>query len=201
MLKYFTLLIISSFLSCSGFQNNDREAPASSAAYVDTSNTIVQTIDASNLDPIKIAKFKEYASDWNASEFPLPTPSMLIRSQDVDPGYLYVSNSFDSVSTKISTENEPHNGSPCSWKQTFKSGIIYTKSTCMAGGTRYSIQTTSTDKQTLIRLIDVLFYASENDWNSDSTQYAPLSEMAGDYYKLEKSDAGQYSIRYSYSYK
>lgn len=201
MLKYFILFITSSFVSCSGLQTNDTVESASSEAYVDTTNTAFQTTGASKMDPIKIAKFKEYASDWNASEFPLPTPSMLIRSQDVDPGYLYVSNSFDSVSTKISTENEPHNGSPCSWKQTFKSGIIYTKSTCMAGGTRYSIQTNSIDKQTLIRLIDVLFYTSENDWNSDSTQYAPLSEMAGDYYKLEKSDAGQYSIRYSYSYK
>lgn len=201
MLKYSILLFAISFLGCSSLETNQTESTTTPVQYADTVKPTVNTIEPSMLDPFKITKFKEYAIDWNASEFPLPTPSMLIRSPDVDPGYLYLSNSFDSLTTKISTENEPQIGTPCSWKQKFKSDIIYSKSTCMAGGTRYSIQTNSKDKHTLVRLIDVLFYTSENDWNIDSTQYAPLSEMAGSYYLLKKSDAGNYRILYSFSYK
>jgi hypothetical protein len=201
MLKYFIFFIASSFFSCSAQQTNKTEPKTLAQQYVDTVKPIVNSIESSMPDPIKVAKFKEYATDWNESEFPAPTPSMLVQSSDIDPGYLYISNSFDSLTAKISTENTPSIGTPCSWKQSFKSGIIYSKSTCMAGGTKYSIQTSSKDKQILIRLIDVLFYTSENDWNSDSTQYTPLSEMAGSYYLLEKSDAGNYSILYSCSYK
>ncbi|WP_018341938.1 hypothetical protein [Cytophaga aurantiaca] len=200
MLKYASLFSVLLFFNCSYLQSEETNA-------IDSTNSIIDTMDASrpvivpsDLDSFKITKLKEYAKDWDGSYFPLPTPAMLQHQPKKDPGYMYISNSFDSLSYKNSTDKEPSEGTPCSWKQKFKSGIIYNKSTCQESGTNYVINTKSNDKKTLIRLIDMLFYNPINDWNTDSTKYAPLSEKAGSYYSLEKNDAGYYDIVYSSSY-
>lgn len=201
MLKYASLLFSSVlFFSCSYLQTGETNAMDSLTKYIEPIDPIYHTITPIDLDSFKIVKLKEYAKDWNDAYFPLPTPAMLKQQPKKDPGYTYISNSFDSLSYKNSTEKESSAGAPCSWKQKFKSGITYSKSTCLESGTNYVISTKSTDKKTLIRLIDMLFYDPVNDWNNDSTKYAPLSEKAGVYYSLEKNDAGYYDIVYSSSY-
>lgn len=200
MLKYLSFFIPILFFNCSYLQSEETNEADSLVQYTDTMQIINYKLDASGLDSFKLEKLKEYAKDWDASYFPLPTPAMLTHHPSEDPGYVYLSNSFDSLSYKNSTETEPSAGPPCSWKQKFKSGITYSKSTCLESGTNYTIRTRSADKKTLVRLIDMLFYNSVNDWNVDSTQYVPLSEKAGSYYAIEKNDAGYYDLIYSYSY-
>lgn len=200
MSKYVPLFSLFLFFNCSYLQSNETTAPDSLVQHIDTMEITNHTLNPSGLDSFKIEKLKEYARDWDASYFPLPTPAMLKHNPTGDVGYVYISNSFDSLSYKNSTEKEPSAGPPCSWKQKFKSGITYSKSTCLESGTNYTINTHSKDKKTLVRLIDMLFYNSINDWNADSTQYIPFSEKAGAYYAIEKNDAGYYDVIYSYSY-
>lgn len=200
MLRYLALLSLLIFLNCSYLQTEEMASTDTITKHTDTSIIDHFVIDHFELDSFKIAKLKEYAKDWDDAYFPLPTPAMLKHQPLQDPGYVYISNSFDSLSYKNSTEKEPSDEPACSWKQKFKSGIIYSKSTCIESGTNYTIRTNSSDKKTLVRLIDMLFYNSVNDWNADSTQYVPLSEKAGSYYSLEKTDAGYYDIVYSSSY-
>lgn len=200
MLKYLLLLAPFLFFSCSYFQAEEDADTIEGLTYPDTMDYAKYNVDLNLLDSFKIEKLKEYGKDWDATYFPLPTPVMLKRVPAEDPGYVYVSTSFDSLSYKNNTDKEPSAGSPCSWKQKFKSGITYSKSTCTESGTNYSISTASRDKKTIVRLIDMLFYNSVNDWNADSTHYAPLSEKAGCYYQIEKNDAGFYDIQYSCSY-
>lgn len=200
ILRYIYVCIPILFINCSYLQSEESTTDTTSSMQPDS---IVQSSPAMTpikLDSFKIVKFKEYNRDWNASYFPIPTPWMLKRTPTEDPGYVYLVNSFDSLSYKISTDKEPSNGPPCSWKQKFKSGITYSKSTCMESGTNYTIRTSSNDKKTLVRLIDMLFYNSVNDWNNDSTEYAPLAEKAGCYYAIEKNDAGYYDLKYSCSF-
>jgi len=200
MFKYLFLLTSFLFLNCSYFQAEENIDANTVLLSTDTLEQTNHNIDVNILDSFKIAKFKEYKKDWDATYFPLPTPWMLKHSSTEDPGYMYLCNSFDSLSYKNSTDKESGDETPCSWKQKFKSGITYSKSTCTESGTNYTIRTSSTDKKTLVRLVDMLFYNSVNDWNNDSTQYAPLSEKAGCYYAIEKNDNGYYDIQYSCSY-
>lgn len=200
MLRYLFLLSSLLFFNCSYFQVEENTDANTIVLDTDSIEQSIQKRSLNILDSFKIAKFKEYAKDWDDKYFPLPTPAMLQHQTLKDPGYLYISNSFDSLSYKNSTDKEPSAGPACSWKQKFKSGISYSKSTCTESGTNYVIQTKSKDKKTLIKLIDMLFYNSVNDWNADSTQYVPLSEKAGCYYSLEKTDAGYYDVVYSCSY-
>ncbi|HSY60772.1 MAG TPA: hypothetical protein VK796_02800 [Cytophaga sp.] len=200
MMRYLFLLMPFLFSNCSYFQTEEINTTSGVLQRTDSLNTEHNAVTPIDLDSFKIAKLKEYSIDWDATYFPLPTPAMLKHQPSKDPGYVYISNSFDSLSYKNSTDKETSAEAPCSWKQKFKSGIIYSKSTCTESGTNYSIRTSSTDKKTLIRLIDMLFYDPVNDWNDDSTQYAPLSEKAGCYYSLEKNDAGYYDVVYSSSY-
>ena len=200
MSKYVCLFSLLLFFSCSYPQSEETTTEHTAVEQSDTVLYSNPALDIHKLDSFKIAKFKEYKKDWNAAYFPLPTPWMLKRTTTEDPGYVYLVNSFDTLSYKNSTDKEPSTGPPCSWKQKFKSGITYSKSTCTESGTTYAIRTSSGDKKTLIRLIDMLFYNPVNDWNADSTQYAPLAEKAGCYYTIEKSDAGYYDVLYSCSY-
>jgi len=200
MLRYLALLSLFLFLNCSYLQTEEIASTNTITKHTDTSIKDHLTIDHFALDSFKIAKLKEYAKDWNAAYFPLPTTIMLKHQPLQDPGYVYISNSFDSLSYKNSTEKELSAEPACSWKQKFKSGISYSKSTCSENGINYTIRTNSSDKKTLVRLIDMLFYNSVNDWNEDSTQYVPLSEKAGSYYSLEKTELGYYDIIYSSSY-
>lgn len=188
------------FFNCQYLQTEETHTAYSTNNVTDTIDAIRSVITSSGLDSFKLEKLKEYAQDWDASYFPLPTPAMLKHNPTEDAGYLYISNSFDSLSYKNSTEKEPSAGPPCSWKQKFKSGITFSKSTCLESGTNYAIRTSCTDKKTLVRLVDMLFYNSVNDWNTDSTQYAPFSEKAGSYYSIERNDNGYYDVVYSYSY-
>jgi hypothetical protein len=199
MIKYFLLCVPILFFNCSYLQTEETDAQTfeEPGNPIDTS---IHLLSTDKLNAFKIAKLKEYSKNWDATYFPLPTPAMLQQQPAKDPGYIYISESFDSLSYKNSTEKERSAGSPCSWKQKFQSGIIYSKSTCTESGILYSITTKSNDKKTIVRLIDMLFYNSVNDWNADSTQYAPLSEKAGCYYAIEKNDFGYYDIKYSCSY-
>lgn len=200
MLRYVFLCIPILIISCSYLQT---EETATENTVSITPDTFAQTNHKKNsslLDSFKIAKLKEYQKDWDATYFPLPTPAMLKRIPKEDPGYMYIATSFDSLSYKKPTNKEPSAGAPCSWKQTFKSGITYSKSTCTESGTNYSIRTCSRDKKTIVRLIDMLFYDPVNDWNNDSTEYAPLSEKAGSYYTIEKNETGYYDVEYSSSF-
>jgi len=200
MLKYISFFIAVLLFSCSYLQSEESATDSTALNQSDSLGQSSPPMTPIQLDSFKITKFKEYQKDWDASYFPMPTPWMLKRTSTEDPGYVYLVNSFDSLSYKISTDKEPSSGAPCSWKQKFKSGITYSKSTCMESGTNYTIRTSSNDKKTLVRLIDMLFYNSVNDWNNDSTQYAPLAEKAGCYYAIEKNDSGYYDIKYSCSY-
>lgn len=84
----------------------------------------------------------------------------------------------------------------CSWKQTFKSNISYSSSTCTESGESNTIETHCPDKKVLVRLVDVLFQSSENQWDADSTEYRPIEEEAGCYYTIKQNEDGNYTIEY-----
>jgi len=199
MYKYFLFLSGMLFLNCS-FQYNEDTTATTSVQNYDTAETTTHPTNFNLFDSLKITKLKEYAPIWNASCFPMPEPVILKRSVTADRGYLYLINSFDSLSSKISTEKERSAGPPCSWKQEFKSGITYSTSSCAESGTSYIIHTSCADKNALVRIVDIIFQNDVNDWNSDSTRYEPILENAGCYYSIEQNTDGNYDIRYSCSY-
>ncbi len=199
MNKYILLLCGIVFLAC---MPQHTEKDSATSIHNATEDTVAATYatDYILFDSLKLSKLKEYAPRWNSMCFPMPEPVVLMRKPADDPGYLYLINSFDSLSAKMSTEKERSAGFPCSWEQSFQTGIVYSRSTCTESGTVYQIHTNCRDKKALACLIDIIFQADVNNWNSDSTQYAPILEEAGAYYSIEKNSAGNYDINYSSSY-
>jgi hypothetical protein len=200
MFKYVSFLAVLLFSNCTFQYNEDTSATTSAIQDSGTIETAIQPTDFSLFDSLKITKLKEYAPIWNAACFPMPEPVILKRTVAADRGYLYLINSFDSLSSKISTEKERSAGSPCSWKQEFKSGITYSTSTCAESGTTYIMHTSCPDKHALVSIVDIIFQNDVNDWNSDSTRYEPILENAGCYYSIEQNTDGNYDLKYSCSY-
>lgn len=196
MLKY--LFILSgAFLSCTNWGNNE----AASAQYspdIDTTSITHTTIDYMLADSFRVAKLREYTPAWNKSCFPLPVGKFLLRAYAGDRGYDYIAANFDSLTPKISTEKERSAEAPCSWKQTFQSGITYEISSCQASGATIEIHTQCRDKIALVRLVDILFYQTVNNWNADSSTYSPILEGPGSYYYIEKNEQGNYNLKYTY---
>lgn len=200
MIKYILFFSIILFINCTFIYNEDTSDKIQKKNIADTLDTVSSQLNFTAFDSLKLLKLKEYSSRWNATCFPMPAPVLLKRKPETDPGYLYLINNFDSLSEKISTEKERSAGDPCSWKQKFKSGIVYTRSTCAESGATYSIHTNCPDKRALVALVDIIFQADINNWNNDSTKYEPILQEAGNYYSIEKNTEGNYDISYSSSY-
>jgi hypothetical protein len=196
MLKY--LFFLSTlFLCCTDFHYNERASVQHQKDF-DTTTLEHTSLDYMLADSFRVAKLREYTAQWNKSCFPIPVGKFLLRAYAGDRGYDYISANFDSLTEKISTEKERSAGSPCAWKQSFKSGITYEISSCQASGAAIEIHTQCPDKTALMKLVDILFYQPVNNWNADSTIYSPILDGPGAYYYIEKNEQGNYNLKYTY---
>lgn len=200
------------FFACSSSNTEDTsiQKDTATAPMQDTVNTLSTTdsitpdINWDEPDMLKLAKLKEYTADWDNTYFPLPSPSMLKRYSQIDPGYLYVARNFDSLYAKRTTgyygdekeHSDSHSLTECSWEQEFKTDIWYTNSTCSESGEEVVIHTNCPDKKVLVRLVDILYHATENSWNADSSKYEPIEQEAGCYFEVKKNENNGYDIKY-----
>lgn len=200
MFNYIVLFFSALLIACN-FQNSNDHAPIQNIPLketIDSSGDLwLKNIDYTLADSFKISKLKYYSNTWNEECFPMPVGKLLLRNYQGEAGYDYLTSNFDSSTSKISTEKERSAGIPCSWKQNFKSGFIYAVNNCIEGSTSYEINTSCTDKQALVRLVDVLFYKNVNNWDVDSSNYSPILEGHGDYFSIEKNHNGSYDLKYT----
>jgi len=200
MLKYSPLLLSLLFINCS-FWQNEKDASIEDGTQIVSSDSSTEAwhknIDYTLADSFKVDKLRTYSASWNSACLPMPIGKFLLRNYQGEPGYDYLVSNFDSLTSKVSTEKEKSAGTPCSWKQKFKSGFSYSTNSCKEGSATYEIHTECTDKRALIQLIDVLFYRSLNSWDSDSSNYAPILEGPGSYFSIEKNDKGFYDVEYT----
>lgn len=200
MFNYQFLFLSLLCFACNFEQNNEQEFIEKSTlkTAIDSSGELWRkNIDYTLSDSFKISKLRHYSDSWNNSCFPMPMGKLLLRNYQGEAGYDYLRTNFDSLTSKVSTVPERSAGMPCSWKQKFKGGFSYAVNNCKAGTTSYEIHTVCTDKQALVRLVDVLFYKNVNIWDADSSNYTPILEGHGSYFSIERNDKGSYDLKYT----
>jgi len=129
----------------------------------------------------------------------LPKPSGTFLKQSSNNVYSeweYFKQYLGAIEDSAVLKNFEGTNEPCSWSQSFKTGIIYTHEECMEVGANVSITFPNYQKEELLKYIDWFHKTEDNVWNKEHTQYTPKEEGAGCYLEIKKNKEGNYVLEY-----
>jgi len=125
----------------------------------------------------------------NIRQLPVPGKEFFMKyGTGAETDIRYLQTYFEEIG-----QREYDNKDSANWSQKFKGGI-----SVVSKGARSGINTRITfpdyDKPEVLKFMQWFYTYSENGWNKDQTEYSPIEEGAGCYYKIQKDSLDHYVI-------